>query len=273
MGRRLVANGVFGLALCVLVFPVFYMVVMSFRPVGAILEGWQGLLSAPWTVEHYVTAFTRSELGRWLGNTVLVAVTSTVICLALSLLAGYALARFHFPGAQLVSVLLLLAQIFPAPLLIIPVYLLMQVLGIRNPYVALIVAHVSFGLPFCVWMLANYLRSVPRELEEAARVDGASLPRAIWSVIVPVAAPGMGAAAIFVFLESWGDFIWALVFATRDKYYLLSVGIQQYSADVAALQWGALLAMATVYTLPVTLLFYLLQRLLVRGLVSGAVTG
>ena len=263
----------FWILLVALVAPVVWMLLLSFRPLGVILNGLTAFFQQGVTLEHYQAVFADTSFLRWLTNSLAVSVTSTLLCITLGIFAGFYLGRMQVFLSQLVIILLLVAQVFPENLLVIPVFLLFQMLEIDNVYAQLIIAHVSFTLPLSTWLLANYIRQVPRELEEAARLDGAGWTQVVTRAVLPVIWPGIVASSAFAFITSWGDFIWGLLLGNRDRHFLLSVGIQQFSADIASIQWGILLAMAVLYTLPVVGFFFLVQSRLVRGLSSGALKG
>jgi arabinogalactan oligomer/maltooligosaccharide transport system permease protein len=230
------------------------------------------------TLEHFSALLgARSGTGdllflRYAWNSALVALATTVVGLALSCTAAYALSRFRFKGRQAGLTTFLVVQMFPATLLIMPLYVILDRLGLLNSLIGLVLVYATTAIPFCVWTLKGYFDSLPRELEEAARIDGASPFGVFWKVILPLARPGLAVTALFAFMTAWNEFILASTFLTDESSYTLPVLIQasvgKYSAD-----WGLFAAGAILTSLPVMALFYFLQRYLVGGLTAGSVKG
>jgi ABC-type glycerol-3-phosphate transport system permease component len=187
-------------------------------------------------------------------------------------LAAYGFTRFHIRGAGALIVFLLFTKMLPETLLIIPYFRLMSELGLLNTHLALILAYSSFALPFSVWMLIGFFRSIPREIDEAAIVDGASRLAAFFRVILPLARPGLVAVALFTFLISWNAYVWALVLTTDPAMFVLSVGIANMVGEYRV-QWNELMAAAMIAAAPVMVLYALLERHLVSAITAGAVKG
>jgi arabinogalactan oligomer/maltooligosaccharide transport system permease protein len=205
-------------------------------------------------------------------NSIVIALATTVVGVALSCTAAYALSRFKFPGRGGGLTTFLVVQMFPATMLLLPLYVVLDRLGLLNSMLGLVLVYSTTAIPFCVWTLKGYFDSLPKELEEAARIDGAS-PWTIFRVIIlPLARPGLAVTALFSFMTAWNEFIMASTFMTDESRYTLPVLIQssvgQYSAD-----WGLFAAGAIVTSVPVMIAFYVLQRYLVGGLTAGAVKG
>jgi len=205
-------------------------------------------------------------------NSVVIALATTVVGVALSTTAAYALSRFRFPGRKAGLATFLVVQMFPATLLMMPLYVILDRLGMLNSLVGLVLVYSTTAIPFCVWTLKGYFDSLPRELEEAARIDGASPWRIFRTIMLPLARPGIAVTALFSLLTAWNEFIMASTFMTDEGRYTLPVLIQssvgQFSAD-----WGLFAAGAVVTSLPVMIAFYVLQKYLVGGLTAGAVKG
>ena len=255
-----------------LVGPLLWMGLLSFRPISNIISGLGTLTSNEFTLENYFVAVNQTDLLVWLKNTAIVTLVSTFICCFLGVLGGYAMARFYSKKMAFVSLIMLASQIFPEPLLAIPMYMMMLTLGLtKYPFICLIITFISMGLPYATWMLANYIRLIPVDLEESAMIDGCTRFQSVFRIILPVIGPGAAAAFIFVFLTAWGDFLWPLIFTNKSSDFLLSVGLLGYSGDMASLEWGTLIAMSTVYALPAIILFYFLEKRMVGGLAAGAV--
>lgn len=205
-------------------------------------------------------------------NSVIVALATTVVGVVLSCTAAYALSRFSFPGRKAGLTSFLVVQMFPATLLLLPLYVILDKLGLLNSLVGLVLVYSTTAIPFCVWTLKGYFDTLPRELEEAARIDGASQWMIFRKIILPLTRPGIAVTALFSFMTAWNEFIMASTFMTDESRYTLPVLIQssvgQFSAD-----WGLFAAGALVTSLPVMIAFYVLQKYLVGGLTAGAVKG
>ena len=205
-------------------------------------------------------------------NSAVVALATTVVGVILSCTAAYALSRFRFPGRRAGLTTFLVVQMFPASMLLLPLYVLLDQLHLLNSIAGLVMVYATTAIPFCVWTLKGYFDSLPRELEEAARIDGASPWRIFFTIILPLAKPGIAVTALFSFMTAWNEFIMASTFMTEESRYTLPVLLQssvgQYSAD-----WGLFAAGAIVTSIPVMALFYVLQRSLVGGLTAGSVKG
>ncbi|HEX5063072.1 MAG TPA: sugar ABC transporter permease [Kofleriaceae bacterium] len=230
------------------------------------------------TVDHFKDLFgARGGHGELLFlrhalNSLIVALSTTVVGVVLSCTAAYALSRFRFPGRKAGLTTFLVVQMFPATLLLLPLYVILDKLGLLNSLVGLVLVYSTTAIPFCVWTLKGYFDTLPRELEEAARIDGASTWMIFRRIILPLARPGIAVTALFSFMTAWNEFIMASTFMTDESKYTLPVLIQssvgQFSAD-----WGLFAAGAVVTSIPVMVAFYVLQKYLVGGLTAGAVKG
>lgn len=230
------------------------------------------------TGEHFAKLFTArgpdGELSflRHAANSIIVALATTFVGVLLSTTAAYALSRFRFPGRKVGLSLFLVVQMFPATLLLLPLYVILDRLHLLNSIVGLVLVYATTAIPFCVWTLKGYFDSLPRELEEAARIDGASPWMIFRRIMLPLARPGIAVTALFSFMTAWNEFIMASTFMTNQARYTLPVLIQssvtEYSAD-----YGTFAAGAVVTSIPVMIAFYVLQRYLVGGLTAGAVKG
>jgi len=222
------------------------------------------------SVTNYVEAWTSklTPFSRFFANSLWVSSATT----AISVLAGYALARFRFAGRQTVMMMFLATQMFPAVLLIAPLLSQWNALGLIDTYQVLIYSNFSFTVPFTVWMLVGYFESIPRELEESALMDGCGRFGALCRVVLPLAAPGVAATAIFAFVSSWSELLFAITFTSQTEMRTLSAGLL-FMVGQYEIQWGQLSAGVIISTLPVAVLFTFLQRHLIRGLTAGALKG
>ena len=205
-------------------------------------------------------------------NSALVAGATTIVGVFLACTAAYALSRYRFRGRRVGLAAFLVVQMFPATMLIMPLYVLLDWLGMLNSLAGLVLVYATTAIPFCVWTLKGYFDSLPRELEEAARIDGASPWGIFFRIVLPLARPGIAVTALFSFMTAWNEFIMASTFMTDEGRYTLPVllksSVGQYSAD-----WGQFAAGAMLTSVPVMILFYVLQRYLVGGLTAGSVKG
>src|SRR5688500_7413832 len=205
-------------------------------------------------------------------NSIVVALATTVVGVILSCTAAYALSRFRFPGRKTGLTMFLVVQMFPATLLLIPLYVVLNQLGLLNSIVGLVLVYSTTAIPFCVWTLKGHFDALPRELEEAARIDGASQWMIFRKIMLPLARPGIAVTALFSFMPAWNEFIMASTFMTNQTKYTLPVLIQSSVTEFSA-DWGLFAAGAVVTSVPVMIAFYVLQRYLVGGLTAGAVKG
>ena len=231
-------------------------------------------LPASLSLANYVEAWTSklTPFSRFFANSLWVSSVTMVATTVISVLAGYALARFRFAGRQTVMMVFLATQMFPAVLLIAPLLSQWHALGLIDTYQALIYSNFSFTVPFTVWMLVGYFESIPRELEESALMDGCGRFGALCRVVLPLAAPGVAATAIFAFVSSWSELLFAITFTSQTEMRTLSAGLL-FMVGQYEIQWGQLSAGVIISTLPVAVLFTFLQRHLIRGLTAGALKG
>ena len=231
-------------------------------------------LPASLSLANYVEAWTSklTPFSRFFANSLWVSSVTMVATTVISVLAGYALARFRFAGRQTVMMVFLATQMFPAVLLIAPLLSQWHALGLIDTYQALIYSNFSFTVPFTVWMLVGYFESIPRELEESALMDGCGRFGALCRVVLPLAAPGVAATAIFAFVSSWSELLFAITFTSQTEMRTLSAGLL-FMVGQYEIQCGQLSAGVIISTLPVAVLFTFLQRHLIRGLTAGALKG
>lgn len=225
------------------------------------------------TLANFVRVFEAWNFGRAFMNSVIVAVAVTALSVSLAIGAAYAFARMTFVGRRFLIVSLLLIYLLPSVVLLVPLMVIFRTLGLFNTYPALVLAESTHALPFAVWLLTNYFASLPRELEEAAQMDGCTRVGALIRVVIPLAVPGIVAAALFVFIASWNDFLFAFMFTSGEEIRTLPVLLRGLIPSETGVSWGIVTAGALTATLPVAAAFLVFQRYLVRGLASGAVKG
>jgi len=210
--------------------------------------------------------------GRQLLNSIIVSGATTIVGVTLATTAAYAFSRFRFGGRQMLLSSFLITQMFPATMVMIPLYVILDALHLLDTWTGLILVYSTTALPFCVYMLKGYFDTIPTELEEAALLDGASRIRIFWSLILPLARPAIAVTALFSFMTAWNEFILAATFMANETSYTLPVVLQGY-VGAKAVDWGAFAAGAIIVSLPVMALFFMLEKHMVSGLTSGSVKG
>ncbi|GIH68703.1 carbohydrate ABC transporter permease [Sphaerimonospora thailandensis] len=258
------------------IFPVYWMIGIAFKPNDQIFTTDFIPFPSPPTLDHVERVFTKGIAGhsiwQFLLNSTIVAVSAVLIGAVFALLAATAVARFRFRFRTSFLILLLIVQMVPAEALLIPLFLMARRLGLADQLLGLIVINVGLTLPFSVWMLRTFVAAVPKELEEASWIDGASRFTTFWRVLFPLVAPGLVATSIFAFITTWNEFAYALTLINDQGKYTMPAAlgffIGQRSTD-----WGAIMAASTLMMIPVLIFFLLVQRRMVSGLVAGAVKG
>lgn len=255
-------------------FPIYWIVVTSVSPVSEILSrDLLSLLPTRPTFGAYGSLFSFMPYATYLANSLIVGLATTGLTLAVSALGGYALARLSFPGRNLIGRMVLFTYTVPSVLLLIPLYTAMVRYGIQNTRFSLILAHATFAIPFTLWLLRGFFHSLPAELEDAAMIDGASHFTTLRKIVLPLAAPGLVTAALFGFILSWNEYLFALVFINDDAFRTIPVGVAAniMTGNIQPGHWPILMAASIVSSVPVGALFLFLQKSLVQGLTAGGV--
>ncbi|MCU1401765.1 MAG: disaccharide transport ATP-binding protein [Microbacteriaceae bacterium] len=254
--------------------PLYVMVTSALKPLGDVqgdFTWWPSNL----TIQPFIDIWTTVPLGQYFMNSVIVASSATLFSVVIAIFASFAVSRYRFRGRSTFTTTVLATQMFPGVLFLLPLYLIfininqtfgIQLVGTRT---GLIITYLTFSLPFAIWMLAGYLDNIPKELDEAARVDGSSAMGVLFRVILPVARPGLVAVAIYCFMTSWGEVLFASVLTTQDS-RTLAVGLGEYSTQVNV-YWNQIMAASLVVSVPVVIGFLLLQKNFVAGLTAGSV--
>lgn len=224
------------------------------------------------TIVNYIQVFTQNPFGRFLLNSAIVTVLSTVLCLFIASLAAYAFARLRFRGREPLLVGLLVVAMIPLITLIVPLYILVRNLGLLNTYWGLIAPYVTYSLPVAIFILTAFFREIPHELEEAALIDGCTRLNTLWRIIAPLAAPGLITAGIIVFVYTWNEFLIAMTLTSTTGVRTITVGIALYRGEFT-FPWGVISAAVALATVPIMALILIGQRLVIRGLTAGAVKG
>jgi len=260
----------------IVAFPYLWIVISSFRdPEHFLSLNLKDALPRTINLSSYHLALDRAHLIRYMLNSLFVAVCTTVVSLFASCPAAFALARLRFRGKSILSWFTIMNYVVPSILLVVPMFVILVRLGLNNSYLGLILVHATFTIPFSVWVLRDFYLSIPADLEEAGYVDGASLPRVLRHIILPLSVPGLLAAGVYSFILSWNNFVFALVLMSTDEAFTAPVAIRAYYLvpSMTESTWAQLMAAASLVSLPSAILFGFFQRYLVSGFLSGAVKG
>lgn len=254
--------------------PLWVMISSSFKPLAEV-QGRFTWFPETFTLQPYADIWRTVPLAKYFLNSLVVCTASTLVSLVVAVFAAYAVSRWRFRGRQLFSITVLSTQMFPGVLFLLPLFLIYvniaQLTGIQlvGGWTGLIITYLTFVLPFSVWMLTGYFEGIPRELDEAAKVDGAGAMTILFRVLLPAARPGLVAVAIYSFMTSWGEVLFASVLTSGDT-QTLAIGLQQYSTQTSV-YWNQIMAASLVVSVPIVIAFLLLQRNFVAGLTAGAV--
>jgi multiple sugar transport system permease protein len=257
-----------------MVFPFFWMFITSIKPDGELYNPRLSpfLVREP-TLEHWGYLFKETLFANWLINTLWVAIASTAISLFAGVLAGYALARLIFPGSTVFGIAIFVTYLVPPTLLFIPLTGVVSWMGMQDTTWSLIFTYPTFLVPFCTWLLMGYFQTIPKELEECARIDGATRIQAMVWIILPLAVPGILSAGIFAFTLSWNEFLYALVFIHSPINKTIPVGVTSELIKGDVFFWGSLMAGALLGSVPVAVVYSFFVEYYVSGLTGGAVKG
>jgi multiple sugar transport system permease protein/raffinose/stachyose/melibiose transport system permease protein len=258
------------LAIAILL-PFFWMVSVSLKPATEPFAIPARLWPDQPTLDNYASAF-KPEFQRYFLNSVIVSLSTVVITVTLALLAAYSFTRFQMRLLSVFLVAVIIAQMFPASAIIIPIYKMVKAADLLNTYGALVIAYITVTLPVAIWMLRGFLARIPRTLEESAAIDGATPLQAFFRIVVPLARPGIVATAVFVIIVTWQEFLFALSLTSTKEMRTLPVGMNDYIGQYG-IRYGELMASAVMISLPVIVVFFFLQRHFVAGLTAGAVKG
>ena len=271
-GRTLLSYLVLAFFAIFALYPITQIVTIALRPSDELLSTSLALIPKGATLANFRTLLTETPFLRWVGNSTLIALAVTVTGVALASTAGYALSRFRFLGRTTMLNGLLVTQMFPATMLLLPLYLILIKLHLINSYLGVIIIYTATALPFCIWQLKGYYDTIPLSLEEAAGIDGCSRWQSFYIVVLPLAAPALVITALFSFMTAWNEYVVAALMLQDQKIFTLPVGLKMFQGNMST-QWGLYAAGALLVSVPVVLLFLALSRYLVSGLSSGAVKG
>ena len=248
--------------------PLYWITLTSIKPTKLINQKVPVWSFEP-TWEHYLQAFGRFKFGHGLINSLIIVVTATTITMLLAVFCAYALARMKLRGADTLSLVILSLRFLPGMVIILPYFMMFQRTGLMDTHIGMIIIYVGFGLPFAVWLLRSFFLDLPREIEEAARLDGLSWMAVIWRIILLISLPGIAVTAIFTFVFDWNELLFAM-YLTQS--HAVTAQIQVFKmVDLYNVLWGTISSAVIMQLIPVVIVVFLLQRHMIRGLALGAV--
>jgi multiple sugar transport system permease protein len=256
--------------LVLVVAPLYWLLITSFKPKLEIIAREISYWPQNFTLEHYTSLFTRTNFRQYLANSLTVTLITSVFVLFMALFGGYAMARFRFAGKGKFVVALLMSQMIPGTLLMIPTYLLFLNLKLNNNLIGLTLFYIATNVPFCLITMRAFFERIPASLEEAAKVDGCTQLGALFRIIVPIMFPGIVATFVFAFTGAWNEFLAALLFISKDGLRTIPVGLSMYVGKLDV-NWGEMAAGGMIALLPTMLMFAFVQRYVVAGLTAGSV--
>ncbi|MGW3558472.1 sugar ABC transporter permease [Streptomyces sp. NPDC000963] len=251
------------------VFPVLWVLLTSLKPAKyAITTDF----FKETTFENYTNLLNDTPFLTWFGNSLLIAGLTTLVGVFISATTGYAVSRFRFPGKRGLMWTLLITQMFPVAVLIVPIYNIMSSMGLLNRPAGLVITYLTIAVPFCAWMMKGFFDTIPREIDESGYVDGLTPFGTFWRLILPLAKPGIAVTAFYSFITAWGEVAYASAFMVGDENLTLAGGLQKFVNQYGA-QWGPMSAASVLIAIPAALVFLFAQRHLVTGMSAGAVKG
>jgi N,N'-diacetylchitobiose transport system permease protein len=273
-GASRVGWNVLGIVLIiVMAFPVFWMISSAFKTDGQIYSFTPTWFPTHPTLAHFTAAIARPYFWTDVKNAVIVVLVAVAIALVLAFFAAVALAKYRFTGSALFIILVIGIQMLPQTGLVIPLYVVLARYHQVNTLSGLILVYLTFALPFCIWMLRGFIVGIPKELEEAAMVDGSTRLGAFVRILLPLVAPGLVAAAVFAFITSWNEYLFARTLLANGATQTITVWLSYFYGGSRAVDWGALMAASTLIAIPVVIFFLIVQRRIAFGLTAGAVKG
>ncbi|MFC9331216.1 carbohydrate ABC transporter permease [Kitasatospora sp. NPDC057015] len=255
------------------VFPVYWMVNTAFKPRSEAMTSTPLFVPKSPTLSNFDAAVNQTTFYRNLWNSLIVVGGTVLLAVVLGMFAAAALSRFRFRGRRAIMVAILVVQMLPGSALLIPTFLVFNRVGLLGTYAGLILAYVAVVLPFSIWVMRGFFLAVPVEVEEAARLDGASTWQILYKILFPLVAPGVVASSIFAFIAAWNDYLVAYTFMKDQDQYTLPVWLASFSTPITGTDFGGQMAGSVIFSLPVVVFFLIIQRKLVSGVSAGAVKG
>ena len=273
MARRIAFN-IFAWSIVLMVaFPLFWMVVTSVKPQPELFRRPPTFLPEVWTFEHYAKLLFDTKFMTYFRNSVILSVSTTAIVIVNATIGAYSLVRFKYRGRESLAFLVLFTYLLPSVVLILPLYLMIVQLGMSNTIFSLVIAYTTFALPYALWLLRSFMQGIPEDLESAALVDGASRMGAFRDIILPQLLPGIISTALFTFILSWNEYLYALVLVNSDNARPLTTGVMNMLISSFNIEWSLLMAASVMMSVPLIIAFAFLQSYLTRGFGAGGMKG
>jgi len=254
------------------VYPILQVVTISLRPADRLLSTSLEIIPDNASFKNYVDLFADRPFLLWMGNSIFVSLVVTLTGVVLAAMTGYAFSRFTFIGKKIGLLSLLTTQMFPATMLLLPLYIMLIKLGLINTYLGVITIYTATALPFTIWTMKGYYDTIPYSLEEAARIDGCNQFQAFYKIILPLAAPALVITALFSFMTAWAEYLVAAQILQDSSLWTLPLGLKSFESNMST-EWGLYGASSIIVTIPVVILFLALSKYLVSGLTLGSVKG
>lgn len=270
---KLLSNSLAIVFCLVWIFPVYWMVNTALKPRAEAMTATPHFWPSSPTLHNFDVALNRTGFWTNLWNSLLVVGGTVIVAVVLGLFAAAAVSRFRFRGRRTVMVAILVAQMLPGTALLIPTFLVFNEAGLLGTYTGLILAYLALALPFSIWVMRGFFAAIPVEIEEAARLDGASTWQVLWKILFPLVLPGVIASSIFAFIAAWNDYLIAYTFMKDRGQYTLPVWLVSFTNPASGTDYSAQMAGSVIFSLPVVVFFLLIQRKLVSGMSAGAVKG
>ncbi len=279
LGGYIFTRVIIALELIVVLFPVLWIISISFREGGNINESWLLIIPKNFTFENYIQSveFVRKWLGityqRMFFNSILVTSVSIGVTIVISALAAFGFTSYRFRGKEELYTMVIISFMIPSQILLIPLFLLFSKMGLLNTYIAIILPYITFGIPISVLILRGFFEHIPKELRDASRVDGAGDFFYFLKIVLPISKPAIAACIIFLFLQTWNEFLLALVFLRDNLIQTVPVTIAKIGGGAYIIPWGIYGAAIVISTIPVVIVFLIFQKWFIRGITMGAVKG
>jgi len=257
----------------IVVFPFIWMLLTSVKPQTELFKIPPSFWPTRITFEHYQTLFEKTSFLKYLLNSIVLSTLTTVVVTVIAVLGAYSLTRFFYPGRERIATLVLFTYLLPSVVLVLPLYLMMVKIGIANSLLSLVVAYVSFALPYALWLLRSFMASMPEDLESAALVDGAGRIGAFIDIVLPQTLPGIISTALFTFIAAWNEYFYALILVNTDEARPATTGVISMLVTSFNIEWSLLMAASVAMSLPLIIIFVFLQGFLLRGFAGTGVKG
>ena len=268
--KKVIAYGIGGLFIFSLLLPLIWVLTTSVRPLSEVLSTPPKIIPEVLTFQAYVELWDAGPFAKYFLNSIFISLATALVALCFSVSAAYAFARFKFPGATLLLMIVVMSQMLPGSSILIPIFQVIRSLGLLDSHVGMVLVYTGFAIPFCTWLLNGYFGAIPSDLEQAALIDGCNRFQLLYRIILPLAAPAIIAVGTFAFLLSWNEFLFAFVL-TKSKALTIAVGLRSAFLGQYVNKYDQLFAASLIFSLPPIALFIALQRYFVQGLTAGAV--